>query len=143
MSGQNQTDRSSTPDFIAGLNLDQLNRCVELANARIQKLKEGDKVEVFVVGDFCNHFATTSRKEALLWIVEAASYCATEDLPCDELSMQSHFMCPRMSAMTYIMRHMRDRGLDVDESPADFVDWEEFYGWFYSDRFVTARQGDQ
>lgn len=50
---------------------------------------------------------------------------------------------PRMSAMTYIMRHMRDRGLDVDESPADFVNWEEFYGWFYSDRFVTARQEDQ
>lgn len=94
MSGQNQIDRISTPDFIAGLNLDQLHRCVELANARIQKLKEGDKVEVFVVGDFCNYFATTSRKEALLWIVEAASYCATEDLPCDELSMQSHFMWP-------------------------------------------------
>lgn len=92
MSGQNQTDRISTPDFIAGLNLDQLDRCVELANARIKKLKEGDKVEVFVVGDFCNYFATTVRKEALLWISEVAAYCANEDLPCDELSMQSHFM---------------------------------------------------
>lgn len=50
---------------------------------------------------------------------------------------------PRMSAMTYIMRHMRDRGLEVDESPADFVNWEEFYCWFYSDRFVTVKREDQ
>lgn len=64
----------SIKDFVADLSTDQLDFCADEVARRLRKLKEGEKVQLWVVRvDGLNRFATTSTQSAYEWI---ARFCS-------------------------------------------------------------------
>ena len=112
--------KQSTPDFLADMDRDQLHCCVRLANERLEKLAQVEKVRVWLlIVDGARRYTATTPKEAMNWMARfAAAYEAAPDedlLDCDRR--------PVYIEVGLVYADELPGMLSVNDKPEDFGKW--------------------
>lgn len=84
----------SIKDFVATLNMDQLAFCAREVDSRLRHLKEGEKVQIWIVTvDLANRFASTDHQDVLRWL-QAFLAKRIESGKLEEFSVQEMYVYP-------------------------------------------------
>ena len=112
--------KPSTPDFLANMDRGQLRRCVELANERLHKMAQVEKVPVWLlIVDGVRRYTATSSADAMDWMGRfVAAYQAAPDP--DLLDSEDY---PIAIEAKSVHADELPGMLSVNDKPEDFGKW--------------------
>lgn len=112
--------KPSTPDFLADMDRGQLRRCVELANERLHKLAQVEKVPVWLlIVDGVRRYTATSSADVMDWMGRfVAAYQAAPDP--DLLDSEDY---PVAIEAKSVHADELPGMLSVNDKPEDFGKW--------------------
>ena len=110
----------STPDFLARLSRNQLGRCIELANERLEALRAVEKIKVWqVIVDDTTRFTAKTPAEAMDWLARfAVAFAAAPNKELLDLSRKAVSV-----ESTRFYADELDDWLKGNEAPEDYERW--------------------